>query len=67
MQNVYSDSKCPRLTLHCCHVFAAYQPPHLMLYSENDVFVYNVVQNEWIQSLPLKRVSHLLLEIIFFF
>ena len=37
-----------------------------MLYSDNVVFVYNIVYNEWIQSLPLKRVSYRVIYILLF-
>jgi len=43
---------------------SACEPPHLMLYSENVVFVFDIVHNEWIQSLPLKRVSALLISAV---
>lgn len=36
---------------------AAYNKPYLTLFSENDTFIYDVSNNEWIQTIPLKRVS----------
>jgi serine/threonine-protein kinase MRCK len=38
---------------------ATYTAPHLTLYTENVVFVFDVITNEWLQTLPLKRARPL--------
>lgn len=41
-------------TLSCC---PGYNAPYLSVYSENAVDVFDVNNMEWIQTIPLKKVS----------